>query len=199
MKYNETPLMTAKICHDLATPLSAMNLLVDLAFEKCVDPHIEATFRECIEKATLKLQFYRLLLTINQEHPIYADVHSTLMKSAHAMKVHLTLPNECPDGPGARLLLGLTHILMEGLIRGGTINVVVETDVLRLVAEGEPLQLRPGYIDAFTKIDTTEVNARNILPSYLANLAASMGLGIKILVQSKEKIVIETLVRGHNQ
>ena len=82
MKCNETPLMTAKICHDLATPLGAMSLLMDLAFEKCVDPHIEATFRESLEKATLKLQFFRLFLTINQEHPLYSDVHTMLLKDA---------------------------------------------------------------------------------------------------------------------
>ncbi|MES2607437.1 MAG: histidine phosphotransferase family protein [Pseudomonadota bacterium] len=195
MKYNETPLMTAKICHDLATPLSAMSLLMDLAFDKCVDPHIEATFRESLEKATLKLQFFRLLLTINQEHPLYSDAHGMLIKAAKALKIRLTLPNECPDGPGARLLLGLTNILMEGLIRGGTINVVVEANVLRLTAEGEPLQLRPGYVDALTQVNDTEVHARNILPHYLANLAASMGLSIKVSILNKERIVIETMVK----
>ena len=195
MKYNETPLMTAKICHDLATPLSAMSLLMDLAFEKCVDPHIEATFRESLEKATLKLQFFRLLLTINQEHPLYSDVHLMLTKAAQALKIRLVLPNECPDGPGSRLLLGLTNILMEGLIRGGSIHVAVEADVLRLTAEGEPLQLRPGYVDALTQVGDTEVHARNILPHYLANLAASMHLGIKVSVLNKERIVIETVVK----
>jgi hypothetical protein len=195
MKYNETPLMTAKICHDLATPLSAMSLLMDLAFEKCVDPHIEATFRESLEKATLKLQFFRLLLTINQEHPLYSDVHAMLLKAAQAFKVRLTLPSECPDGPGARLLLGLTSVLMEGLIRGGAINVVVESSVLRITAEGEPLQLRPGYAEGLTAREDVEVNARNILPCYLANLAASMGLSIVIPTKTKEKIVIETAVK----
>lgn len=195
MKYNETPLMTAKICHDLATPLSAMSLLVDLAFEKCVDPHIEATFRESLEKATLKLQFFRLLLTINQEHPLYSDVHAMLIKTAQALKIRLALPNECPDGPGSRLLLGLTNILMEGLIRGGTINVVVESSVLRITAEGEPFQLRPGYVEGLTAPEDVEVNARNILPCYLANLAASMGLSIVIRTKTKEKIVIETAVK----
>lgn len=195
MKYNETPLMTAKICHDLATPLSAMSLLMDLAFEKCVDPHIEATFRESLEKATLKLQFFRLLLTINQEHPVYSDVHAMLKKAAQALKIRLILPNECPNGPGSRLLLGLTNILMEGLIRGGAINVVVEADVLRLTAEGEPLQLRPGYVEALTQVGDIEVHARNILPHYLANLAASMHLGIKVSVLNKERIMIETVVK----
>ncbi|MDP4725447.1 MAG: histidine phosphotransferase family protein [Alphaproteobacteria bacterium] len=195
MRYNETPLMTAKICHDLATPLSAMSLLMDLAFDKCVDPHIEATFRESLEKATLKLQFFRLLLTINQEHPVYSDVHSMLTKAAHALKIRLILPSECPDGPGSRLLLGLTNILMEGLIRGGAITVVVEADVLRLTAEGEPLQLRPGYLEALTNVENIEVHARNILPHYLANLAASMRLGIKVSILNKERIVIETVVK----
>ncbi len=187
--------MTAKICHDLATPLSAMSLLMDLAFDKCVDPHIEATFRESLEKATLKLQFFRLLLTINQEHPVYSDVHAMLIKAAHAFKIRLILPSECPDGPGSRLLLGLTNILMEGLIRGGAITVVVEADVLRLTAEGEPLQLRPGYLEALTNVENTEVHARNILPHYLANLAASMRLGIKVSILNKERIVIETVVK----
>lgn len=195
MKYNETPLMTAKICHDLATPLSAMSLLMDLAFDKCVDPHIEAAFRESLEKATLKLQFFRLLLTINQEHPVYSDVHAILMKSAQALKIHLALPSECPDGPGSRLLLGLTNILIESLIRGGAINVVVKDSILRLTAEGDPLQLRPGYVDALTNTNTIDVHARNILPHYLAKLAASMGLGIHVSVQAKEKIVIETVIK----
>ena len=84
---------------------------------------------------------------------------------------------------------------MEGLIRGGTINVVVEANVLRLTAEGEPLQLRPGYVDALTQVNDTEVHARNILPHYLANLAASMGLAIKVSILNKERIVIETMVK----
>ena len=120
---------------------------------------------------------------------------STALKAAQAFKIRLTLPSECPDGPGARLLLGLTNILMEGLIRGGTINVVVESNVLRITAEGEPLQLRPGYAEGLTAQEDVEVNARNILPCYLANLAASMGLCIVILTKTKEKIVIETAVK----
>ncbi|MES2252722.1 MAG: histidine phosphotransferase family protein [Pseudomonadota bacterium] len=190
---NETPLMTAKICHDLATPLSAMSLLMDLAFDKCVDPHIEATFRESLEKATLKLQFFRLLLTINQDYPLYADVHDLLLRSARSMKIRLALPAECPDGTCARLLLGLTYVLMESLIRGGAIAVEVEADVLRLTAEGEPLHLRPGYQEALTNVNNTEVHARNILPSYLANLASTIGLKINIAIPKGQKIVFEAI------
>jgi histidine phosphotransferase ChpT len=195
MQNNETPLMTAKICHDLATPLSAMSLLIDLAFENSKDPYIEATFRESLEKATLKLQFFRSLLTINLDHPLYADVHTLLIKSAESAKVRLTLPAECPDGPGARLLLGLTHILIEGLTRGGTLCVEVDKDVLRFTAEGDPLHLRPGYKDALMEVGATEVNARNILPVYLSNLAQSMMLGINIASESKQKMIIETVIK----
>ncbi|MDP3371770.1 MAG: histidine phosphotransferase family protein [Candidatus Paracaedibacteraceae bacterium] len=195
MQCNEAPLMTAKICHDLATPLSAMSLLIDLAFENSKDPYIEATFRESLEKATLKLQFFRSLLTINSEQPLYSDVHAILTKSAASAKVRLMLPAVCPDGSGARLLLGLTHILIEGLIRGGSVHVEVDNNVLRFTAEGDPLQLRPGYKEALMNIENVDVNARNILPVHLSGLARSMMLGIKITTESKQKIVIETVMK----
>jgi len=198
MMSNETPLMTAKICHDLATPLSAMSLLMDLAFENCVDPHIEATFRESLEKATLKLQFFRLLLTINQNYPLYTDVHEMLLRSARSAKIRLILPAECPDGPGARLLLGLTYVLMESLIRGGAVTVEVEADALRLTAEGEPLHLRPSYQEVLTNVKNAEVNARNILPSYLANLAGTMGLKIRVTIPKGQKIVFEAIGKTEN-
>lgn len=192
---NDTPLMTAKICHDLATPLSAMSLLIDLAFENSSDPYVEATFRESLEKAMLKLQYFRLLLTINEKHPMYSDVHSILIKIAASVKVRLTLPAECPDGSGARLLLGITHILIECLTRGGTLVVEVDRDILRFTAEGDPVQLRPGYKEAFTNDGTLEANARNILPVYLASLANSMMLGIKVANVSNQKLVIETVMK----
>ncbi len=192
MKYNETHLMAAKICHDFATPLSAMTLLLDLAFEKCTDPHIEAAFRESVEKSTFRLQFYRLLLTINEDQPACTDVYALLMNYAKSLKVHLTLPIECADGGGARLLLGLTYILIEGLTRGGTVDVVFAGDSLRLTARGAPIHLRPGYGESLENYQSQVHNARNILPCYLGKLAKSLMVGINVSVVKDERITFET-------
>lgn len=192
MDYSKTHLMAAKICHDIATPLSAMNLLLDFAFEHCKDPHIEATFRESLEKASIRLQFYRLLLTINEDQPSYPDVFTLLGNCAKILKIRLELPVECPDGAPARLLLGLTYILMETLTHGGTVTVIFQDDTLILSAQGTPLQLRPGYIDALEKPDAVEKNSRNILPIYLANLAQSLRVSLKIKGPKDDQIHIET-------
>lgn len=188
----QTYLMAAKICHDMATPLSAMNLLLDFAFEHCKDPHIEATFRESLEKASFRLQFYRLLLTINEEQPTYPDVHSLLMLCGKLTKVRLQLPTECPDGSAARLLLGLTYILIEGLTHGGSIAVTIQDDQLFLVANGSPLQLRPGYIEALETPDGVENNARNILPVYLGHLAKSLRVSIHTSKPDADQLMIST-------
>ena len=185
-------LMAAKICHDIATPLSAMNLLVDIAFEHCQDPHIEATFRESIEKTSLRLQFYRLLLAVNQEQPSYSDVRAILEACCKSAKVRLTLPNEFPNGVLARLLLGLTYLSIEALTRGGVVVVEYQSQALRIAAEGTPLNLRPGYMDALREPEKMESNARTIFPLYLAGLAQEL---LVVLEPALKDDCLEIIVR----
>lgn len=187
-------LMTAKICHDMATPLSAMNLLLEFAFEHCKDPHIELTFRESLDKLSLRLQFYRLLLTNNKESPSYPDVFSVLTYCAKILKVKIDLPVECPDGSASRLLLGLTYLMMEALTHGGTVSVSLSADdKLILKAEGHPLHFRPGCLEALENPQKVEVNARNVLPVYLAQLATSLRVSVHVQELTNEYAVIETI------
>jgi hypothetical protein len=191
MSQDETHLMAAKICHDLATPLSAMNLLLDLAFEKCTDPNIEATFRESVEKASIRIQFYRLFLSINPDQPNYSDVYTLILNYSKLMNVHVDMPIKVLNGKISRLLLGLSYILIDGLIRGGRLKIIFENENLRLEAEGSPTQLRPGYREALETGDEIEVNARNILPVYLCNLAKTMNMQIQTQ-RSEGYVVFQT-------
>ncbi len=191
-EHYQTHLMAAKMCHDLATPLSAMNLLLDFAFEHCKDPHIESTFRESLEKSSHRIQFYRLLLSANETLPCYADVFQLLCGCARLSKVAIDLPIDCPDGVAARLLLGLSYLMIEALTKGGELLVTLDDDSLIFKSEATSFQMRKGYLEMLQHPDSQELNVRNILPYYIAKLAESLRVSIHVEIKNHTHLIIST-------
>jgi histidine phosphotransferase ChpT len=172
-------LLASKMCHDLATPLGAMSLGVDMSG----DPEMDEMMRHSLDAANLKLKFYRTLLTPTDRAPHLGEVVQYLKDYAKAHNIQVIWgPVDADEfqGTPARLLLGLTHIAMETLLKGGSVHLSCVENTLTIEARGNPCQLRDTYLAALTSQDLTlsVQNARTIMPYYLLCLANLIDAGI---------------------
>lgn len=165
-------LLASKICHDLATPLGAISLGIDMAG----DPAMDEMMRQSLEAANLKLKFYRTLLTPTESAPHLGEISQYLKDFAASHDIQILwefIDDDHFHGTPGRLLLGLSYIAMETLLKGGRVQISCVDGVLKIEATGLKCQLRDTYLEALTKQDLSlsSQNARTILPYYLLCLA----------------------------
>jgi len=161
-------LMTAKICHDLATPLSAMGM----GLEAVEETEITKIIKQSLEASIFKLKFYRDFLNHSMEGPLVSDFVPLLNEYAKQHQVQITWPSflTC-EGDKARILMGLVYMMIESLARGGTVLVREKEEDYTLVSEGEVCRLRDDYKDVLQKNLGNHFNARSVMPYFLKSLA----------------------------
>lgn len=171
-------LMTAKICHDLATPLSAMGM----GLEAVEENEITKIIKQSLEASTFKLKFYRDFLNHSTEGPLVSDFVPLLNGYAKQHKVQIEWPPflNC-EGDKARILMGLVYMMIEPLARGGTVTVSEKDGDYTFVSEGDVCRLRDDYKDVLQKRLGGHFNARNVMPYFLKNLAKEIGHDISLV------------------
>jgi histidine phosphotransferase ChpT len=141
------PLLTAKLCHDIASPLGALGLGLEMLKESGIDPEIYQTLQESCEAAQLRLKFYRLFFN---EQANLSDVQTLLERMAELKSVKFEWQGLwLEDDRLSSLLLGCTHLALEALIRGGDIKVTLN-DQITIEAEGPNVQWRSDCLEAIS-------------------------------------------------
>ena len=171
------PMLMAKFCHDLASPLGSLGLGLEMLNEEVAHSETTKTLQESCETAQLKLRFYRLLFTYKAS---LSEVQSVLERLAHLKSIHLEWQGVCLDDDRlSPLLLGLFMIGSETLIRGGAIKIILGTKV-SLEYSGSTVQWRPDCLEAVSnRTDALKSpNTRIILISYLHYLGDELNKSI---------------------
>jgi histidine phosphotransferase ChpT len=173
-----TQLVVAKVCHDLATPLNALSLGLEMGDGGAFSKDTLDLIQESAESMKSRLKLFRSLLSSSESSPTLEDLKDIFSQCAKISKVAViwsVSPNliESPVGTPLRLLLALCFIALEGLPRGGSITILVENPSEFLVkAEGSMAQLRPGYQDILlSNPSLDDQTSRSILPFYSRLLA----------------------------
>ena len=179
-------LLCSRLCHDLISPVMAVNNGVELLDEDGgkVSEEIRDLLATSAASAASRLQFFRLAYGMGGQDatPVgMAEAGRLVRGIAHNGKVKINWPAD-HDGSGkelpkeaARLLLKLVELGLEALPRGGALGVEVangRTIELRVTATGNGAGLDEDRMKALNgSADVSALTARSV-PAYIAARAA---------------------------
>jgi hypothetical protein len=186
-----TKLVVAKICHDLATPLNALSLGLEMSEDASFSKDTIDLIQQSAETMKSRLKLFRSLWSASPNAPTFQEAREILTECALKSKVeiHWALsPHmvESPVSSSLRLLLGLGFMALEGLPRGGTVTVSLSNEGdISIAAEGTIAQLRPGYEEVLLSDQRLEdQTSRTILPFYIRLLSHVCGKSVSYKSQS---------------
>lgn len=201
-KLDFASLLCSRLCHDLVSPVGAINNGLELLAGEQDETMREAVF-ELIEKSTVqtsnKLQFFRLAFGAAGGFSAHLDTREA-EKSLRAFlagsKIDLVWNVTTPEltKGGVKLLLNLGLVAAEALIRGGTLTVQFNsndenTSTVSVSAEGERVIFSED-IRAAVEGHAKEADLEpRLAPALLAHMmAVELGGTIKAVDSSSEKL-----------
>ncbi len=157
----------------MATPLGAIGLGIDMAG----DPTMDEITRSSLDTANMKLKFYRMLLTPSDGAPPFGEVMEFFKILSKNKKVSIAtsgLDDDFFNGTNARLLLGVTYLVSETLLKGGNIVITCSDNILSISGQGPKCMLKDAYVAMLNDRNMTLVgqNPRTILPYYILCLTS---------------------------
>ena len=210
-KIDFSALLCSRLCHDLVSPVGAINNGLELLSGE-QDESMRAAVFDLIEKSTVqtsnKLQFFRLAFGAAGGFSAQVDTteaEKTLRAFLAGSKVELSWnvsANELTKG-GVKLVLNLCLVAAEALIRGGTLSVEIDsadqaTASIAVNAEGE----RVIFSDDAKKTVEGDANESDLeprlAPAYLASMVAEeLGGAIKVNLPSAQTLNMVASIRSN--
>jgi histidine phosphotransferase ChpT len=179
-------LLCSRLCHDLISPIMAVNNGVELLDEDGgkVSGEVRDLLATSAASAANRLQFFRLAYGLGGQDatPVGMSEAARLARGiAHGGKVKIDWPAELEANgkelpkEAARLLLKLVELGLEALPRGGSLGVAVTNGrsiELRVTAAGTGAGLDGDRLNALNGgADVAGLTARSV-PAYVAGCAA---------------------------
>lgn len=195
-------LLTSKICHDLISPIGAVNNGIEFLEDgQMPDPDVVSLITYSAQQASAKLQAFRMAYGAGGADATIkpADVHKAIeaMVSADG-KIKQIWSANAPLGPADRprgfckiLICGLL-LAMEGLPKGGTLNAVNEGEAgLLITAEGPDAGPRPLTEEAlYLEIPATTLDPKYVHSAMTGLLAQAYGYKISYTTPSPSSLAI---------
>lgn len=196
-------LLASRICHDLISPVGAVNNGVEFLEEMGPDAGAEAIqlIAHSARQASVRLQAFRICYgaggrdsNIKPEDikKAFEALTEADGKIAQSWDPHAPLGfTERPNGY-CKILMGTMMLGAECLPKGGIIKVKAGTGEQTLIfAEGQDAVVRAGVEDAMALTSDPEtLDPRLVHPFAISTLAASYGLTISIAEKEPGRVVI---------
>lgn len=201
-KLDFSALLCSRLCHDLLSPVGAMNNGLELLADE-TDPAMREQVLELLgdsaRAAASKLKFFRLAFGAAGGYGAEIDTGEAKLAleglvSAEG-KIELGWMVSEPKLPkdAVKLLLNIAMIAGDGLVRGGRLDVGAENGAggLEMVirAEGPRLMIDPAIRDVLAN-GADEVEPRTSAAYLAHSLAAKEGGNIQISAPDEQHIVI---------
>lgn len=210
-KLDFAALLCSRLCHDLVSPVGAINNGLELLSGEQDEVMREAVF-DLIEKSTAqtsnKLQFFRLAFGAAGGFSAHLDTREA-EKSLRAFlagsKIDLAWDvsvAELTKG-GVKLLLNLCLVTAEALIRGGTLAVHFESQGderlrIQINADGERVILSEDIRTALEGAAKEKDLEPRSAPAYLAAAVASeLGGSITIETLENQKLSLSATIKAN--
>ena len=197
-------LLSSKICHDLISPIGAINNGLEILEEMGAADNKEVLdlIAFSAAQASAKLKAFRMAYGAGgaDSNIKIADVHKTIQDIVGAEKKivqdwspHIDLGyGELPRGFCKILTSGLL-LAMECLPKGGRLSVVKDSEGTRISAHGEDAGLRGNAADALTLAMPVAQIEPKYVHAYMTGLLAKH-YGIKIDVSSASPSQVDFLL-----
>lgn len=201
-------LLCSRLCHDLLSPVGAMNNGLELLAEE-TDPEMR---RRCMEllaesakAAADKLKFFRLAFGAAGGFGPMVDpgeartLIETMVTADGRTTLNWVAGAELAPKAAIKVLLNIVQIVNDALVRGGTVDVGFETreGVTEIVVRGEGPRV---ILDAGIRrvlsgpVAMSEVESRTAAAYMIAELVANSGGVLQLAENEGKDIVIGAMI-----
>ena len=192
-------LLCSRVCHDIISPVGAINNGLELLDEGGADEDAMRLIRASARNASARLQFARIAFGAAGSAGMLIDTGDAVAVAAGFLK------NEKPElvwnGPRAllpknkvKLLLNLVLIANGAIPRGGKLTVTlqdVETEPkFTLSASGPMVRVPPKFLELHSGARPEEpIDSHSVQPYYTLLLAREAGMSISIRATAEEIVL----------
>ncbi|HEV7310240.1 histidine phosphotransferase ChpT [Ensifer sp.] len=196
-------LLCSRVCHDIISPVGAINNGLELLDEGGADADAMDLIRTSALNASVRLKFARLAFGASGSVGASIDTGEA-EKAAKDFAAAEKKTEVNWHGPRAiiaknrvKLLLNLFLIAYGAIPRGGSIDVTLENPefdaVFTLVAKGRMMRVPPRLMELLSGTPEEAVDAHSIQPYYTVLLGEEAGMEITV-VSTGEEIIFTTRV-----
>ena len=203
-------LLCSRLCHDLMSPVGALNNGIELLADE-QDPDMRDRCMDLLTESARvtanKLKFFRLAFGAAGG---FGDAVATkeartalegLLGGDRKVELNWMVADENLSKGATKLLLNLSLIAIDALVRGGRLDIGVETDgsvEIAIRAEGPRIALDDAIRETLLMGGGSAVEARTAGAWLAHSLAAEAGGEIQLNRSSDEVLVIGAALPGHS-
>ncbi|OCP08021.1 MULTISPECIES: histidine phosphotransferase family protein [unclassified Ensifer] len=191
-------LLCSRVCHDIISPVGAINNGLELLDEGGADADAMDLIRTSALNASVRLKFARLAFGASGSVGASIDTGEA-EKAAKDFAAAEKKTEVNWHGPRAiiaknrvKLLLNLFLIAYGAIPRGGSIDVTLENPeldaVFTLVAKGRMMRVPPRLVELLSGTPEEAVDAHSIQPYYTVLLGEEAGMEIAVASTGEEII-----------
>ncbi|TWF54899.1 histidine phosphotransferase ChpT [Neorhizobium alkalisoli] len=196
-------LLCSRVCHDVISPVGAINNGLELMDEGSADGDALDLIRTSALNASVRLKFARLAFGASGSVGASIDTGEA-EKAARDFAVAEKKTEISWSGPRAiipknrvKLLLNLFLVAYGGIPRGGSLDVVLENPEydakFTITVKGRMMRVPPKFIEILSGTLEEAVDAHSIQPYYTVLLADECGMELSHEL-SEDKIVFTAQV-----
>lgn len=191
-------LLCSRVCHDIISPVGAINNGLELLDEGGADADAMDLIRTSALNASVRLKFARL--AFGASGSVGASIDTGEAEKAVLDYVSADKKTEVKwSGPRAiipknqvKLLLNLFLVAYGAIPRGGEIDVILETldadPKFRLVSRGRMVRVPPKFLEIHSGELDEAVDAHSIQPYYTVLLADESGMELACSANADEVV-----------
>lgn len=189
-------LLCSRVCHDVISPVGAINNGLELLDEGGADSDAMDLIRTSALNASVRLKFARLAFGASGSVGASIDTGEA-ERAAKDFAVAEKKTEVSWSGPRAivaknrvKLLLNLFLVAYSSIPRGGNLDITLENPEFdasfKLVAKGKMMRMPPKFIEIAAGTVEEAIDAHSIQPYYTVLLAEECGMVLGHTVSAEE-------------
>ena len=198
-------LLCSRVCHDIISPVGAINNGLELLDEGGADADAMDLIRTSAMNASVRLKFARLAFGASGSVGASIDTgeaEKAVRDFAVAEKkteITWTGPRAIVAKNRVKLLLNLFLVAYGAIPRGGSIDVTLDNPEFdaefHLTAKGRMLRVPPKFMEILSGNPEEAVDAHSIQPYYTVLLAEEAGMELSVVPEAEEITFIARISR----
>jgi histidine phosphotransferase ChpT len=189
-------LLCSRVCHDVISPVGAINNGLELLDEGGADADAMDLIRTSALNASVRLKFARLAFGASGSVGASIDTgeaERAVKDFAEAEKkteVTWVGPRAIVAKNRVKLLMNLFLVAYGSIPRGGSLEVTLENPEFdakfTIVAKGRLMRVPPKFVEICSSVIEEAIDAHSIQPYYTVLLAEESGMELKYTSTSEE-------------
>ncbi|OLP62065.1 histidine phosphotransferase [Xaviernesmea oryzae] len=197
-------LLCSRVCHDIISPVGAINNGLELLDEGGADADAMELIRASALNASVRLKFARL--AFGASGSVGASIDTGEAEKAardfaaveKKTEISWTGPRVIIAKNRVKLLLNLFLIAYGSIPRGGSVDIVLDNPeydaVFTLTAKGRMMRVPPKLVELLSGTLEEAIDAHTIQPYYTVVLAEEAGMEIDVRSTGEEIIFTARMV-----